>query len=185
MIFRMEDEELQTLRLGWTTWHVTFGAHAARLHGGVRATVDREHNQRGMPFVGRDEAREQSNRAALKAPPVTLSVAQSVFIEAVLPTICERGGWVLRTCAASPPPIDGDHVHVLLDALPSADPGTIRELIKRWLTQALNKRWPVENREAFRGWWAEGGSTKPVKDAAYLNSAFRYVKRQRATKEGE
>jgi hypothetical protein len=209
----------QHLHPFFTTWHITFGAHAARLHGGPRATVDRQHNQRGEPFIDRNPDRESRERAKLKAPPVMLSVEQCAFIESLLPVICTRGSWILRIGSASPPPFDGDHVHVLLDAPPQAQPKVIRELLKRWLTQALNERRPpVEQSESQRTseparpradtpprpgavtsprprgseparpraaapfeWWAEGGSTKPVKDESYLNNAYTYVEGQRAT----
>ncbi len=174
------DRPRQHLHPFFTTWHITFGAHAQRLHGGPRATVDRHHNQRGEPFIGRDQQREDAERAILKAPPVLLSIAQCVFIEAVVPRICERGGWMLRTCSASPPPRDGDHVHVLLDAPSDAEPKVIRGLLKRWLTQEMNEQWPQDD-ECFRGWWAEGGSTKPVKDDQYLTNAYWYIEAQRAT----
>lgn len=77
-----------------------------------------------------------------------LTAEQCTFIESIMPEICRRGGWTFRTCAAPLPPPrghDGDHVHVLLDALPEAEPKVIRELLKRWLTQELNKRFPAES----------------------------------------
>jgi hypothetical protein len=82
----------QTPHPFFTTWHITFGTHGARLHGGPRLTVDRDHNQRGEPFIGeggRDPDREQRERAKLKSQPVILSIEQCVFIESVIPAICE------------------------------------------------------------------------------------------------
>ncbi|MCI0674299.1 MAG: hypothetical protein L0Y42_00820 [Phycisphaerales bacterium] len=177
--------ELQQLHPHFTSWHITFGTYGARLHGGARFTVDRRHNQRGESFIGRDSERRQSEHDKLKSPALILSGEQCVSIEAALPSICERGGWIVRTCSASPPPRDGDHVHILLDAPPESPPKTIRELLKRWLTQTLNEHFKSDPSEPARpragAWWAEGGSTKPVKDPEYLNNAFNYIQRQRAT----
>lgn len=138
----------QVLHPFLTTWHITWGTFATRLHGGVRPTVDRNHNQPGKDFIWRDPERERRERERAKSPPVILTAEQCTFIESIMPEICRRGGWTFRTCAAPLPPPrghDGDHVHVLLDALPEAEPKVIRELLKRWLTQELNKRFPAES----------------------------------------
>ena len=52
-----------------TTWHITWGTYASRLHGGYRPTVDKQHNQRGEPFLPRDEPRERDTLATLNFPP--------------------------------------------------------------------------------------------------------------------
>jgi REP element-mobilizing transposase RayT len=154
-----------------TTWHVTFGTYGTRLHGNDRPTVDRRNNRVGQPFLGRDEQRRAREQSRLRSSPISLTDEQRELIEGVLPQLCARGGWVLRAVAAG-----WDHVHVVCDA-PSAVHGKqVRRLVKRWLTQVLNERWP---RSRGSAWWAEGGSTKAVKDPAYLASAVAYVRRQR------
>ena len=59
----------------------------SRLHGGDRPTVDRQHNQRGEPFVSKDEDREQRERERARGEPVKLTCEQRVLIEQVLPGI--------------------------------------------------------------------------------------------------
>jgi len=95
-------------------------------------------------------------------------------VESVIPNICERGGWGLRAAAAA---VEGDHVHVLLDVDPAIDPKSVRRWLKRWLSESLSEAYGVPP----RGWWAEGGSTKPVCDERYLRNVTGYVQRQRTT----
>jgi len=98
-----------------TAWHITVGTYCSRLHGGNRPTVDRQHNQRGLPFVGPNKQREQRERETARAEPVYLTQPQRELIEQIIPDICIRGGWNYIVCAAPPPP-ENDHMHVLLDA---------------------------------------------------------------------
>jgi REP element-mobilizing transposase RayT len=166
----------QYLNPARTTWHITWGTYGTRLHGSSRATVDKQHNQRGTPFVPRDASREEFAHALLAYDPVMLAYDQRVAIEDVLPSICLRGGWDYRTCAAAP-----DHVHLLCDVPRDIHGEKVRRLAKRWLGQQLNERWPLADGAT---WWAEEGSNIAIHDEAYLNNAFRYVERQRATHAG-
>ena len=158
-----------------TTWHITWGTHGARIHGDDRLTVDTSHNQSGEEFVERNESRVASARGRMNHPPVILTIAQRQFIESNTPSICERGGWILRTCAAGP-----DHVHVLLDIDPTVHGEKVRRLLKRWIGQSLNEQWPQPRGAS---WWAEEGSNRAVHDEAYLHNALRYVHDQRTTRE--
>lgn len=113
----------------------------------------------------------------MRAGAVLLTFEQRAFVEAIVPTICERGGWQHRICAAPAPP-DNTHIHVLCDADRSLHGKQIRHWHKRWLTEAMDTRW---GRPAAAGsWWGEGGSTKPVTDEAYLLNVFLYIQRQRS-----
>jgi REP element-mobilizing transposase RayT len=161
---------------GRTTWHITWGTYGARLHGGERPTVDRDHNRPHDAVIGRDERRERFERSRMgDRPPVLLTDEQRSFIEATVPQLCERGGWSYRIGAAGP---ERDHVHVLRDAPPHVHGTRIRRWLKTWLTEALDVRW---SRPPAGRWWAECGSTKTVKDDRYLNNAFIYIRDQRAT----
>jgi hypothetical protein len=164
-----------------TAWHITIGTARARLHGGPGETVDRRHNKRGEAFVGRDPAREQWERERAGGEPVYLDQRHRTFIQATVPAICERGGWGFHACAAPAPP-DNDHVHVLLDAHKAIHGKQIRMWLKRWLTEAMNAEFETAPDGGGSGeWWVDGGSTKPVKDAAYFANVVAYVGRQRTT----
>ncbi len=162
-----------------TTWHMTFGTYGTRLHGEARPTVDRNHNQRGEPFVKNDPDRAKAERDRMRGEPVYLTGPQRAVIEAIIPDICQRGGWTYRICAA---PDEADHVHVLLDADGSVDPDAVLKWLKRWLGEALTERW---GRPTNGSWWAKAGSTPPVKDESYLNNAYHYIRRQRTLSQSE
>lgn len=105
--------------------------------------------------------------------PRLLTEEQQIFIEELLPTLCDRGGWDYRIGAAGP-----DHVHLLCDVRPDIHGQRVRRLVQRWLTQALCQVWPLL---VGQSWWADEGSNKAVKEHSYLNSCYGYILRQRAT----
>lgn len=168
------------------TWHITFGTYATRLHDDPRPTVDRRHNQVNTPFPPPDPDRQQ----APTDPPLLLTRAQCFHIEALIPQLCDRGGWTFITCAApyehqnepreprradADSPKHGNHVHTLLSAPRHVHGKQIRHWLKRWLSESLTKTFgPPPKR-----WWADAGSTKPVKDPQYRRNATDYINRQR------
>jgi len=158
-----------------TTWHITWGTYGARLHGSARPTVDRRSAAIGDRFVQRNQQREQFETSIMLGDAVYLGDAQRCFVETTVVQLCERGGWTLRTCAAG---IEGDHIHVLLDADQAVHGEKIRRLLKRWLTQAMNEYF---DRPESGKWWAIQGSNRVVDSDAYLNRAFPYIQKQRAT----
>jgi REP element-mobilizing transposase RayT len=150
-------------------YHITIGTYGARLHGDERFTVDRRHNEFGTPFIERDDQRRRAEQTIRIFPAICLKEQQRTYIETVFPSICVRGHWRYHIAAAQP-----DHVHALLTAdVPARD---VRRLLKRWLGQALDERWPVEQR-----WWAVGGSVKWIWDEAYFRNVFNYILKQRLT----
>jgi REP element-mobilizing transposase RayT len=156
---------------GMTTWHITFGTYGTRLHGGDRMTVRRGRDEPGTEIIGRDPDLEEMNRNPMRGAPVHLTREQCLFVQEMIPSLCERGGWTLRICSA-----DHDHVHVLVDIEPAVHGEKVRRLIKRWLTQAMDTKWP---RPQGGRWWAEQGSNKVVGDAEYLTNAHEYIEKQR------
>ena len=159
----------------FTTWHITWGTYGARLHGSNRRTVDRRAAAIGDSFVERNEPREQAAKSIMRGNAVYLSDEQRCFIESTVVQLCDRGGWMLRTCAAA---VEGDHIHVVLDADPAVHGEKIRRLLKRWLTQAMDERF---DRPKSGTWWAVQGSNRVVDSDAYLNRVSPYIERQRST----
>jgi len=159
-----------------TTWHITFGTYGTRLHGSARPTVDKQHNRLGTPFLHANVARQRQALKRMSFAARRFTPPQCLFIEQQIGSICKRGGWDYRICAA-----ETDHVHLLCDILSEIHGKKVRRLVKRWLGQALSERWPLAQGER---WWAEGGSNKAVGDRAYLENAYRYILKQRATVPG-
>ena len=166
---------MQTLSVDLISWHITWGTYGSRLHGSKRPTVDRKHNSRGQPFVERNDHRERFESCIATEKAIYFTLDQRCYIESVIPEICRRGGWVYRIAAAGP---ECDHVHLLCDIDPKTHGKEARKWMKRWLSESLNRR---RRRGDDQRWWAEGGSTRPVKDASYLNNVYDYLTMQRAT----
>jgi len=66
--FLKKEKTVQRFISGFTPWHITFGTYGTRLHGSHRPTVDKQHNQRGTPFLALDAQREQAALACMKDP---------------------------------------------------------------------------------------------------------------------
>ena len=160
---------------GRTFWHISVGTYGGRLHGADEPTVDLDHNERGTPFLPRDDDRYREENQSMRGDAVLLAAPQRAVIETLLPQICERGGWGYFVAAAPAEP-DNDHFHILLHADSSVHGKQVREWMKRWLTQELDRRW---SRPFGGAWWAKGGSTKPVKDEDYLRNCYAYIAKQR------
>jgi hypothetical protein len=83
-------------------FHITFGTYGTRLHGDLRGTVDRDHNQFGTPVLGFDQHLWEREKSNLKFDAVIFTREQMIFIEQTIPAICTRGGWAFITSAAGP-----------------------------------------------------------------------------------
>ena len=150
-------------------YHIIFGTYGTRLHGDERGTVDRSINQFGDPIVGMDKEWQQIECSLLRFPMRELIVEQRLFVEQTVPVICERGGWKLVETAAA-----ADHVHNVVSA--DVEGKDVRKWLKRWLSEALNARWPICDGEV---WWSECGSVKWVWTEDYYHRVVDYVRGQK------
>src|SRR5687767_1105846 len=92
-------------------YHITFGTYGTRLHGDDRGTVTRGQNGQESILLGPDEALESYERDQMRFEKIELTDEQMRYAEQVIPSICERGGWLLLAWAVGP-----DHVHAVLQA---------------------------------------------------------------------
>lgn len=152
-------------------YHITFGTYGTRLHGDPKGTVDRSMNIYGDPIIGSDPKRWIRETGLLKFSPVVLNLSQRRYVDSIIPSICQKGGWVYHIAAAG-----GDHIHVLLTA--DADGTAVRKWFKRWLGEKLMEKWPLSTGQSY---WSEGGSVKWVWKEDYFNTVQGYLLRQRAT----
>ncbi len=168
---RRGSDPLYTARIsnGPLAYHITFGTYGTRLHGDPRGTVDRTLNNPGDPIIGADGGWQRIERSRLNFPPVVLSDELRRFADSIVPNLCERGGWTFHACATRP-----DHVHVLLST--DREGKAVRSWLKRWLGEALCKRWPLPD---GAGWWAKGGSVKWVWQDRYFHNVRKYILCQR------
>lgn len=147
-------------------WHITFGTYGTRLHGDSRGTVDPRRNRPGTPTEAVDPRRVVGNATRRAGNGVWLSREQCEWIEGGLTELCVSLEMRSFAHAAAP-----NHVHLLARIRPEVDGKVAMRLIKRGLSQGLNRgfgRSPVR-------WWAEGGSTIPVLSPEYLERALDYV----------
>jgi len=149
------------------TVHLAFGTYGTRLHGGAAPTVSRLQNRVGDPFVEWDPDLYEYRRSLLKEPPCYFDMEQRLFVEDEIPPICQRGGWTYHLAGCQ-----SDHIHTLLSA--AAEPKAVRQWLKTWLSQALNKQFKR------RTWFAEGGSGKWIFDDGYFQNVYQYILKQRA-----
>jgi len=154
------------------TYHITIGTYGTRLHGGVAPTVERSHNKPGEPFVTADPKREMAMRKKMQETPCYFSDEQRLFVESIIPAICEQGGWKYHFAACQE-----DHIHLLVTA--QVEPKAIRRWFKTWLTQSLNKQY------GSRTWLVDGGSTKWINDERYFQAVVEYIRKQRTTQDRE
>ena len=84
----------------------------------------------------------------------------------------ERLAEIVESFCANPGGLEADFAH----GRPPVHGERVRRLIKRWVTQALNRRWPMPQGGS---WWAEEGSNLAIHDESYLNNAFAYIRGQR------
>lgn len=151
-------------------YHITWGTYGTRLHGDPRGTVDRQHNQVDSPILAYDQHRWSVEKERLRFPPVRFTRDQMLFIESIVPDICQQGYWAHRASAAG-----SDHVHIIVSS--QHEPQTIPRLLKRWLGQEFSRKYPLPEGAT---WWSECGSIRWISDESYFRNAVKYVVRQRA-----
>ena len=157
-------------------YHITIGTYGTRLHGGNAPTVERVHNQYGEEFVHFDPKRERYERDRMVQNPVYLTDEQRLFVEEIVPSLCERGQWIYHIVACQ-----ADHLHLLVSCADtvggSPDPKVIRRWLKQWLTNTLNEKY------GKRQWFAKCGSTKYLFEKGYFEAVYEYIYKQRTMKE--
>ena len=157
-------------------YHITIGTYGTRLHGGNAPTVERAHNQYGEEFVPFDPKREQFERDRMVQNPVYLTDEQRLFVEEIVPSLCERGQWIYHIVACQ-----ADHLHLLVSCADtvggSPAPKVIRRWLKQWLTNTLNEKY------GKRQWFAKCGSTKYLFEKGYFEAVYEYIYKQRTMKE--
>lgn len=152
-------------------YHITWGTYGKRLHGDIRDTVDRDHNEYGIPFVQPNDSRRRKEIGRMCFEPRVLNADQRSHVESIVPQYCVRGDWDYHVVACQP-----DHVHVVLTS--PSDGKAIRRWLKRWIGDELALRWLNADKQP---WWAEGGSVKWLWRREHFDVARQYVLDQRLT----
>ena len=161
----------------WRWFHSVLTTYGTWLDGdrrGFRTRHHREHvegDYKNPPLPGPYNAREARSRAALKHPPVILTLEQRRTVgEALIERLTALGGGVAAVAVAA------THAHLLL-CMPPA-------LTRRWLGHAKRHAWFVLRDAGHEGkLWAKRGKSAPIADDAHRANAHRYILRH-GTAEG-
>jgi REP element-mobilizing transposase RayT len=75
---------------------ITFRCYGTWLHGDVRGSVDRLHNQYKAAYAPANENRSRHNKGLLKSKPILLNACQRSSVERVIRETCILRRWILH-----------------------------------------------------------------------------------------
>jgi len=142
-------------------YFITFSTYGTWVHGTSKGkgSVDRDHNQHGMPFVEPDESREAQAREKMKQPPYTMRAGEREIVRDAIAALCREKGWQLLAVH-----VRCNHVHVVISV--NRDPGRVMSDMKAQASRALTRE---GFDDAARRRWTRHGST------LHLLDEFRHV----------
>ncbi len=143
---------------------ITFTTYGTWLHGDIRGSIDRNHNEYGSKFLPEKEIFKQQARKLLKNNAVLLDAKErDVVLDAIL-SQCDFRRWFAHTVH-----VRSNHIHIVVSALEK--PEKIMSTFKSYSTRAL--RTSGINRTRF---WTTHGSTKYLWSKEKLETAIEYVR---------
>ena len=148
-------------------YFITFSTYGTWLHGTSKGlgSVDREHNEHGMPFVEPDRERETQLREAMKQPPYVMPAAEREIVREAIVKLCrEKGWWLLAVHVRS------NHVHVVVAV--DRDPGRVMSDMKAPASRALTR---AGFDDSTRKRWTRHGSTLHLFDEAAVADKVDYT----------
>lgn len=144
---------------------ITWTTYGSWLPGDARGWV----NRREPGIQPPDASRERFAISALATDVVQLNEKQRQIVDATIRRHCQLRDWPLHALS-----VQATHVHVVVSA--DVAPEKVLEQFKAWCTRRLNEAEAAgADPTGQHKWWTRHGSTKWIKDEAYLNNAIRYV----------
>ena len=163
-------------------WLLTWTTYGTWLPGDARGSVTSvrhgdgprtEHDQPGTAWEGPLPALRLSAAAALKGPPIYLTVEQANILFDQFRETAGYRGWLL--CAVA---VMANHVHLVVGVPGDPDPADLMRDFKAYGSRALNRR---HGKPQNGAWWSGGGgSRRKLPDARAVRAALGYVRRQHA-----
>ena len=146
---------------------ITFSTYGTWLHGTSKGegSVDREHDQYGMPFVEADERREAQSRGEMKQAPYTMKPKERDVVRDAIVALCRAKGWRLLAVH-----VRSNHVHVVVAV--DRDPGRVMSDMKARASGALTR---AGFDDAKRKRWTRHGSTLHLFDEATVAEKIDYT----------
>ena len=148
---------------------ITFTCKGARLHGDIRGSVDRDHNQYEQDFVPANVIRRTAVSNRMDSEQFVLSMAQRGVVEATIREVCEYRHWTLHAIA-----VRTNHVHVVV-SVGGQMPEKAMENFKTYSTRRLREAGLLSPEEKP---WTRHGSTIYLWKEAAVAGAVDYVNEQ-------
>jgi REP element-mobilizing transposase RayT len=144
---------------------ITFSTYGTWLHGNETGSVDRGHNEPGMPFLPVDSDREREEQAAMTHAAYELDAPRRQVVLSTLSEVCRHRGWRLIVAHVR---ITHVHLVVAADVIPEKVMNDFKAYASRRLTEA-----GFDQSDTKR--WSRHGSTKYIWDEGHLANAINYV----------
>jgi REP element-mobilizing transposase RayT len=159
--------------LTWTTYGTWLPGDPRGSVTSVRASAGPrvEHDRPGEPWEGPLPGLNRSARAALRGPPLYLTLEQAKALLAQFRETAAYRGWRLDGAA-----VMANHTHLVVGVAGDPDLEDLVRDFKSYGSRALNRRWgkPVNG-----SWWGGGGGSKrKLPDEAARTAALQYLRRQ-------
>jgi REP element-mobilizing transposase RayT len=129
---------------------ITFSTYGAWLHGRDLGSVDKHHNEVGMPFLASDAEKEGEERANMREPPYLLDATRrQVALRTILEVAAHRC-WRIWACH-----VRTTHVHVIVSG--NAKPEKIMSDFKAYASRRLKEQLqePPDRKR-----WTQHGNTR-------------------------
>ncbi len=148
-------------------YFITFSTYGTWLHGTSKGkgSVDREHNQYGMPFVEPDEGRETQSRQKLKQATYTMRPSEREIVRDAIVRLCRAKGWQLLAVH-----VRSNHVHIVVAV--DRDPDRVMSDLKAAASRELTR---AGFDDADRRRWTRHGSTLHLFDEATVAEKIDYT----------
>jgi REP element-mobilizing transposase RayT len=151
-------------------YFITFTTYGTRLPGDQRGSVDRTHNQYGMPWLPPDARRENTVRGRMSQGPYSLDEARRAVVRDAIVEECRFRQWNLLALH-----VRTNHVHLVVATAADRTPEFILRSCKAHASQCLTRA-GFENAERKR--WTTHGSTRYLWEIEAVQDEIRYTLEQ-------
>jgi hypothetical protein len=131
-------------------YFITFTTYGVWLHGRDLGSVDKQHNEPGMPHLPADPSREVTMQVNMREQPYLLDDARRTVVLETIQEVTRHRGWRPLACH-----VRTTHVHVVVTA--DAKPEKVMSDLKAYASRRLKERLR-EPADCKR--WTQHGSTR-------------------------
>ena len=146
-------------------YFITFTTYGSWLHGRDPGSVDRAHNEFGMPVLPPEPKREAARRDQMRQPEYRLDAERRAVVLRTIREVARHREWAVLAVH-----VRTNHVHVVVTA--AARPEKVMADFKAWASRRLRETF---GEDADRDRWTQHGSTKYLWTAAAVDEKVSYV----------